>query len=90
MGYGPEKQQNRSGAQKPRHGVDHQGHFRHIAESEVSEETRRKHEDRVARRVSDFQFVTLQNEFRTVPETCCRLEGHEIGDRGNDKTEPAE
>ncbi len=90
MGYGPEEQQDGAGAQQSRHGVDHQGHFCGVAECEVGEEAGGEHEDRVARRVADFEFKSLENEFRAVPEACRGFEGEHIANCRNQEAKPAQ
>ena len=90
MSDGPEKQENRSGGEERRHGVDHNGHLADVAESEIHEETGGKHEDRVARRVTDFKFVALRNELGAVPEARGGFQRQQIGDGGYYETQPTQ
>ncbi len=58
MCYSPEQQQYRGRAKKPRHCVDSKGYLRGIA-YKINEEPGCKHEDRVARWMTDFQLIAL-------------------------------
>ena len=89
MSYSPEQQQYSSGAKQCRHCVYASCHLADISPRKVYKETPGEHEDRVARRVSDFKFESLQNKFGTVPKTRSRLYCKQIGNSGNDKAEPA-
>ncbi len=85
MRHRPEEQQYRCGTQKSRHAVYGQSGVRCAAAEERDHEARGKHEDRVARRVTDFEFESLKNEFRAVPEACRGLYGEQIGHGGYDE-----
>ena len=89
MGDGPEKQQYGTCAQQCRHGIDGESHMLRVR-SEINEKPCRKHEDRIARWMTDFKFITLRYELRTVPETCRGLQSEKISDRRDDKHEPSE
>ena len=87
VGNGPEKQEDCAGAQQSRHSIDTDSHSARTR-GKIDEKPCRKHENRVARRVSHFQFVTLGYKLTAVPKTGCRLDGEKIGYRCNDKHQP--
>ena len=68
MRHRPEKQQNGSCAQQGRHCIDRECRCGHLTAKEGDEETCRKHEDRVARRMAYFEFRALKNKLGTIPE----------------------
>ena len=78
MCHRPEKEQNGACAEQCRHRVDGQCRGIHAAAEKRNEETSRKHEDRVARRVTDFELGALRYELGTIPETCGRFDRQEI------------
>jgi hypothetical protein len=90
MGDSPEQQQDGSRAEQSRHHVD--GHCRRcdVTAEKRDEKTPGEHEDRVARRMADFELECLEYKFGTVPETCCGLDGEQIGHGCDDKTQPSE
>ena len=56
----------------------------------MGEEVCCKHENRVAGRVTHFEFVALRDKFAAVPETRCRLKRHHVGDGCDYKDEPTQ
>lgn len=56
----------------------------------MREEVGCEHENRVAGRVSHFEFVALRDKLAAVPETCGRLKRQHIGDGGDYENHPAE
>ena len=90
MRHRPEQQQDSAGREQGRHSIDTPCHLSHIATGKVGEEAGREHEDRVARRMTDFEFKTLGDELGAVPETRRRLESEQISDGGDEEAGPSE
>ena len=90
MGHAPEEQQYGGRAEQGRHGIDGDGGVLDIVAEYGDEKAGGEHEDRIARRVTHFEFGALRDKLRAVPEAGSRLQGEEIGDGGHDKTCPAE
>lgn len=89
MGDCPEKEKNREGAKESAHGIDHKRYPSRIAACEVCKEAGCEHEDRVARRVADFKFVSLNYEFTAIPIGGGRLKSEPISNEGDDENEPS-
>ena len=88
MGDGPEEKKNRQGREQAAHGVDRHGHILGRG-CEVGEETRRQHEDGVARGVTHFEFVGLYDELAAVPVGRGRLQRQPVGEERYREDGPA-
>ena len=88
MGDCPEKQQDCQRRQKTAHRVDHHRDAPGIG-GKIGEEARCQHEDRVARRVTHFKFVCLDDKLAAVPIRRGGLESEPIGDEGDGEYYPS-
>ena len=84
---GQEQEEDAARTQECRQQIDHQRYLRRLA-GKLGEEVGHQHKDGRPGWMSDFQFVTTRDEFRTVPQAGRRLNGETIHHSGDGKHEP--
>ena len=89
MRHAPEQEQDTSGTEQGTHDIDHLCHLRRIAGKE-RKEIAHQHEERCARGVSHFQFVSGGDELRAVPETCRGFNCGAVGECRNGEHHPTD
>ena len=87
VGDGPEEEHHRCCRQQGIHEVDHICHMRLVG-GELRNDIGSKHKERCSRRMAHFEFVTTQNELRTIPERGSGFHRRNIGKGGDGEHHP--